>query len=813
LSLSKRSRVSTKPLLSFFIFLLLLPAASVLQAAKSYTAQRTETAPRIDGRLDEAVWKLAPSSGDLTQLQPRNGEKPFQKSDIRILYDQKGIYVGAMLYDTAPDSIDRREGTRDTFGNGDYFGIYLDPYGDHLTAYGFFLSSAGTQVDMRATISGGEDASWDAVWLSEAVISDSGWCAGMSIPWSSLRFPPGNDRVWSMNMFRGITRYNTNNSWEPIPNDVPNWLAYFGELQGLNDLDPPLRLSFLPYISASWDHSVSATSYGYKGGMDMKYGISDNATLDMMLIPDFSQVQSDDKTLNLSPFELYYNERRPFFTEGGDLFGKANIFYSRRIGAQPAGFWSVNDSLTDHERISDNPSSAPIYNATKITGKTKSGLAYGTLYALTGQTEAVLIDTLSGEERRILTQSPAHFNVTVLDRSLGKNSYLSLINTHTRRPGDDFSANVSGMEFRLSDRQERYAFSGTLAGSARMPRGEESEKGFKSSVSLERTGQALRYDIWQWIESDTYNPNDLGYLQASNESGLGLGMHYNIHEARGRMQNLDADAELYILGLYKPFIHTGSALDLELDIGLTNHAFTGGSIESDLSDRMDYHEPRVDGRKFRRKAGGSFDIWYASNDTKKLGFVLVLAWGGRYGDPQGGSFFLFEPRIRLSDSFSLRLTSTYNPEKNVLGFAEIISEPDSILFGRRNRQTVENMLNAEYIFSPRSKISVRARHYRSSAEYTEYGLLHTDGTVGPYSGNRSVENTNYNAFSADINFIWNFSPGSELSVTWKQDLSHSDTDIRSDYFENLRSAFELDQRQNLIVKVLWYIDAGQILRL
>ena len=307
---------------------------------KSVEALYLDKPLTIDAVLDEPVYRQAQPAKDFVQLQPYNGKPSVQPTEAFFFYDQKAVYVGAMLYDSSPDSIFNIFTERDQFGMFDYFGVYLDPYNEGQLAFGFFISPAGVQFDLKATkISDGdnEDEKWNAVWESKTRITDKGWIVEMRIPYSALRFPDKEVHTWGLNMFRNIRRYNSNNSWSLVDRTVSGFIHQEGELTGIKNIKPPVRLSLSPYLAAYMEtrSGESKPDFTYKGGMDLKYGLSESFTLDMMLIPDFGQIQSDDKELNLSPYELYYDEKRQFFTEGTELFQRGDIFYSRRIGGTP----------------------------------------------------------------------------------------------------------------------------------------------------------------------------------------------------------------------------------------------------------------------------------------------------------------------------------------------------------------------------------------------------------------------------------------------------------------------------------------------
>jgi len=320
---------------SFGVVALLSLAVSLMaNEKKSMEAYRLMLPITVDGVLDEPIYQQVPPAKDFVQLQPYNGKPSFQPTETWLFYDQTAIYVGAMLYDSSPDSIFNYLTERDDTGTSDYFGVYIDPYNQGQLAYGFFVTPAGVQIDIKAIKNSdgdNESSDWNAVWDSKTRITDKGWIVEMRIPYSALRFSNKAGDAWGLNFFRNIRRYNSNNSWNFIDRNGSGFIYQEGALTGIKDIKPPVRLSLSPYLSTYFNTGKNDDPFLYKGGLDLKYGLNESFTLDMMLIPDFGQVQSDDRQLNLTPYELYYNEKRQFFTEGMELFNRAWIFYSRRI--------------------------------------------------------------------------------------------------------------------------------------------------------------------------------------------------------------------------------------------------------------------------------------------------------------------------------------------------------------------------------------------------------------------------------------------------------------------------------------------------
>ena len=377
------------------IFFLLIVFVQLNYTAKSINSDKrtleinkvTES-PKIDGILDDDCWANAAVAKDFLQFQPYNGKEPSLPTEVKIIYDDQAIYFGAIMYDNNPDSIIKDLGVRDDFTrmNSDLFTILINTFNDGVNAVEFMVSASGVQSDGKHN-GNHSDSNWDGVWESEVRVTDIGWIVEMKIPYSALRFSKQNDQIWGIQFFRSIRRYREWSSWNFVDVNINGMINQMGELSEINSIEPPLRLSVTPYVSEYLENDADVNKWGNKfnAGMDLKWGISQSFTLDMILIPDFGQVQSDDEVLNLSPYEIRYNEKRPFFTEGTELFNKGNIFYSRRIGGRPK---NINDTYEDgflgsNEININNPIETKLINSTKISGRTEGGLGVGFFNAMT----------------------------------------------------------------------------------------------------------------------------------------------------------------------------------------------------------------------------------------------------------------------------------------------------------------------------------------------------------------------------------------------------------------------------------------------
>jgi len=785
------------------IFLFLLFTYSFAQEKKSVEAMHISKPLVIDGILDEEVYKNAKPAENFIQIQPYNGKPAMQPTEAYFFYDESAIYVGAMLHDK-PDSIFKYMTQRDNTGMSDYFGVYIDPFNQGQIAYGFFLTPAGVQMDLKAIKSDGdnEDTSWNAVWESKTQITEKGWSLEMRIPFSELRFSEKSGSTWGLNMFRNIRRFSSNNSWNFLDRNVAGFIHQEGQLTGIKNVKPPVRLSLSPYLSTYFQpkSANNPASFLYKGGLDLKYGINESFTLDMMLIPDFGQIQSDDKKLNLTPFELYYSEKRQFFNEGTELFQRGNIFYSRRIGSAPR--FSAYNSLKSNEIIDYSPSETQLVNATKVSGRTTDGWGIGVLNAMSLQSNATLRDTISGRTRDVSVQPFTNYNVLVVDKSLKNNSYISLINTNVAMFGNPFHANVTATEFQFRDKSKTYALKGKAGLSVRGD--STSETGFYTSLRFEKNKGKFLWGAAQTIYSDKYNPNDLGYLPYNNQSKTEAWIYYQITEPFWIFREINGDLWANYTRTYKP----NTIFDKETGFDFfsrfkNNYLFMGDAKVT--SDQFDYYEPRVTGRFYKKPHLFQFNVYVQTDNRKPLNFFLHYGHLEQSSIRQYANFGDINTTLRVGQRLEFNYSFSFNNSINENGFVDVNLSNDSIVFAKRNVYSLENIFSTSYILSNKASVTLRARHYWSGAANKKFYLLEQNGSLIDNQSYQQNMDQNYNAFTIDMDFRWNFAPGSELVCAWKSASMANQNRFNDNYIKNLNNTW-LGQTSSLSVKVLYYID-------
>jgi hypothetical protein len=785
---------------------LLLVTSLLAATPKNVNALRINTPITLDGVLDEAAYSQVQPAADFVQYQPLNGRPSFQPTEAWFFYDENAVYVGALLHDSDPDSIFNYLTERDNIGYSDYFGVYFDPYNQGQLAYGFFVTPAGVQIDIKAIKTGdgdNETSSWDAVWESKTKITDKGWVVEMRIPYAALRFSENAASDWGLNMFRNIRRYNSNNSWSNVDRNVSGFIHQQGTLSGIHDIKPPVRLSVSPYLATYLETKNGTSDFMYKGGLDLKYGINESFTLDMMVIPDFGQVQSDDQELNLSPYELYFSEKRQFFTEGTELFDRADIFYSRRIGAAPK--FSASDRLKTGEIVSYNPNETQLINATKVSGRTGSGWGIGVLNALSMQSFATITDTATNTDRQVMIQPLTNYNVAVVDKSLKNNSYISLINTNMSMFGNPFHADVLATDFVLRNKAMNWSLSGKGGFSTR---GDTSmTTGYAGYMALSKDKGELQFGFNQSIIDDRYNPNDMGYQQHNNQVLSEGWIYYQMVEPKGKIREYNVNLWCDYGRMYNPnaFSKIEGGYNFNIRFKSNRYFNLNGGLQGDSHD---YYETRVAGRYYMSPAHFWQNFNYSSDWRKPLNFSFWIGGNKRFETDQYGIGSSIDVDWKIGHQLVLSYSLSADKQINDRGYFEESSGTDDIVFSKRDVYEINNVLNISYVINNKMSLNARARHYWSCSDNKSYWLLMDNGDLASLSG-YTGSSPNYNAFSVDSYFRWVFAPGSEMVLAWKNLAQASQSTVITNYFDNFTESLKYPV-YSLSLKVLYYIDYNAI---
>ncbi len=395
-------------------------------AYRALASRATPGTPKIDGRLDDPEWELAQEFSDFVQRDPDEGDPATERTVFRVLYDDGSIYVGIRAYDREPGKIVGRLTRRDQYSESDWLIVSIDSYNDRRTAFDFRVNPAGVERDVYRFDDTNSDDSWDAVWDVATSVDEEGWVAEFRIPYSQLRFSEAPEQVWGFNITRIIQRKNETVQWKPIPRESSGWVSEYGELGGIEGIHPPRRLEVLPYVSGfgamtepvPGDPFQTGSELMGRVGGDLRYGVTPNMTLDLTVNPDFGEVEADPSVVNLGVFEVFFEERRPFFIEGANIFnfplgpssgGSEKLFHSRRIGRAPRGAADARGGFVDQ------PDKTQILGAAKLSGKSASGWSIGVLDAVTGNARATVIDS-EGFRHRDIVEPATNYAVVRLQR-------------------------------------------------------------------------------------------------------------------------------------------------------------------------------------------------------------------------------------------------------------------------------------------------------------------------------------------------------------------------------------------------------------
>tara|TARA_R100001143_G_C3360727_1_gene135362 strand:- start:6579 stop:9338 length:2760 start_codon:yes stop_codon:yes gene_type:complete len=549
---------------------------------------------QLDGILDEEIWMQAPVATGFTQRVPHDGQPATEKTEARIIYTEDAIYIGARAYDSSSDSVAATLFRRDGTAYSDWFYVTIDSYKDNRTGFSFAVNPKGVRKDILLYDDTNEDIRWDAVWQAATTIDEEGWTVEMRIPLSQLRFSPPEDGTvteWGINFQRRIARNEEISFWAPTPQNESGMVSRFGRLEGIKDLNSPRRLEISPYASTNLTRepgNVSNPFYNQNDwdgmiGADIKYGITSNLTLTATINPDFGQVESDPAVINLSAYETYFQEQRPFFLEGNEIFqfGRTNTFnsignpitfYSRRIGRAPQGNLNSynsyhNESVYDPSSVNDiytnTPDQTTIAAAAKISGKTKSGWSIGLLNAFTTRESSPYQIVNSATSGSFTVEPATNYLVARAKKDInGGNSVFGGFFSATNRNVEgtyfeDFlhsSAYLAGLDFEHNWNNRNWSLSGTFSASqvngsaqviertqkspARYYNRVDSQElsldpdktslsGFATEISVRKGGgEHWRSSLTYSEVSPGYEVNDLGFENRADYRAIAGGLMY-----------------------------------------------------------------------------------------------------------------------------------------------------------------------------------------------------------------------------------------------------------------------------------------------
>ncbi len=520
---------------------------------------------RLDGRFDEPVWTEAQPVDGFTQQSPNDGQPATERTEVRVAYDADALYVAARMFDTEPARIVAELGRRDGGGSDDHFEFLVDSYHDHRTSFFFKVNSLGVKSDaVYSDDGGGMDSSWDPVWEVATRRDSLGWTAEFRIPFSQIRYANAPTQVWGMDFNRFIWRKAETDIWSYRSQTDDGFSSFFGHAIGLAGLPQPRRLEILPYATGSEERLSTGTAGNPfndgsrevgRFGLDAKYGLTSNLTLNATVNPDFGQVEADPAEVNLTAYETYFEERRPFFVEGANIFsgGNQQYFYSRRIGRPPQGYAAAPEG-----GFVDQPTATTILGAGKLTGRTAGGWSLGLLEAATAREYATVADSL-GQRTREVVEPFTNYAVLRARRDLrGGNTTFGLIGTAVNRRIDDASleflrssAYAGGVDFTHRFSRNRFRLRGSFGWSyiggdtAAIRRAQTSSAryyqrpdadhlaldptrtsltGWTGQLAFARTQGDWTYSLASSATSPGFEINDLGYQTRADRMAASAGL-------------------------------------------------------------------------------------------------------------------------------------------------------------------------------------------------------------------------------------------------------------------------------------------------
>lgn len=821
---------------------------------KSYTTDRIQSEIQIDGKMDDEAWSQVEWGGDFVGHRPDFNVEPFQQTQFKILYDAKFLYVGIRAFDTEPEKIVKRMSRRDGF-DGDFVEINIDSYGDKRTAFSFSASVSGVKGDEYVSNNGDNwDSTWDPIWYLRTSIDDQGWIAEFKIPLSQLRFANKENHTWGIQFTRRIFRTEERSTWQPVDPNAPGWVHLFGELNGLKGIKPQKQLEIQPYVLASYEkypkeeeNPFRDTGEEMKGniGLDAKIGLTSDITLDLTVNPDFGQVDADPSAVNLSAFQLFFQERRPFFLEGSSLLtfgtsgGPNNLFYSRRIGGRPVG------RLPDDVSYADFPRQTQILGAAKLTGKNAKGFSWGLLESFTNKEIIDVVDT-DGVRRREQVEPYTNYLVgrvqqdfdggktvvgamiTNMNRIDNEGYNLQLAHNNAQSAGVDVNHNFRDRKYGV---EARFAMSRVEGSQEALYRTQTSSVRFfqrpnnsyqeVDSTRTQLVGSAAsisfgkRSGNWRWTAGSNYRSpglalNDMGFLRVTDNINNWLWSSYRVNKVtnlfRSQRYNMYIEQNMDF-----GRVTTGKGMNMNMNWEFNNYwgfgqgMWVGGKRVSNADLRG--------GPSITYPGNVNYWYWIGSNSRKKVrvSFNNWFNWGRN--DSRKSSGISLDVNIRPLDAMQISFSPSINWNRDDLQYisqAEFSGE-DRYVLGRVEQKTYSMSMRMNYNITPNLTLEFWGQPFIASGQYSQFKRVHEpnaenynqrfklfenneivfneeDDRYEIYESNSTSEdygfgNPDFNIVQFRSNFVmrWEYIPGSTLFLAWANSGSYFDNSRQNDF--------------------------------
>jgi len=735
---------------------------------KVYNVNKLEDdSPVIDGHVQDNAWQSVSWQDHFKQRKPYEGRSPSEETVFKILYDDDFLYVAIRAYDSHPDSIVRRLSRRDQ-QDGDNVAIHIDSYHDKRTAFVFGVSAAGVKRDLVISSDGSSsDDNWDPIWYVKTHIDSLGWIAEMKIPFTQLRFSRKGVQEWGFQIERNIYRHDEEVHWQLIPKDAGGWVSQFGTLKGLDEIEPQKEKSITPYTVVSLEKfkkendnpfRADGRSTTINAGLNGKFGVTNNLTLDMAINPDFGQVEADPSQVNLTAYETYFEEKRPFFIEGSNImdfslmqmgdFMNDNLFYSRRIGRSPR-HWPD----TDDGEYTDRPDNTTILGAAKLTGKTRNGWSVGILESMTQQEKAEISDGSNTRYETVEPLSNYFLGRAEKDFNDGNSSFGGIITATNRRIEDEHleflndQAYTGGLNFQHQWKDKTYFFG--FRGVFSHVRGEKDaminmqessaryyQRPDASHVSLDSTRNSLsghggsillgkmgngnlKYAMFLNWKSPGLELNDIGYQQDADQlSQLGW-VQYRFLEPFAIFRDLSIN-----LNQWQTWDYGGTNMvrggNINMHMTFKNYWDFGGGVNSNLS-RLSKTDLRG-GPYFRVPASLNY-WWYAGTDHRK---DLYMRFGNSLNrnkhDHARSNRFWANIRYRPASNIDITLGPSVTVSQNRLQYITTgtFQQEDRYLMGSIDRTTASMSLRLNFSLTPDLSLQYWGQPFIASGDYSQF---------------------------------------------------------------------------------------------
>lgn len=748
------------------ICLLILPEYLSGQERTYTTTKIVGEAPVIDGIVAENVWEQVEWTGEFIQREPYEGKPPSQETKFKILYDNNNLYVAIRAYDSEPDKIERRLTRRDNWA-GDWIGFGIDSYNDDLTAFVFCVTAAGVKADVIITNDTDHDDTWNPVWYTKVSIDDEGWVAEMKIPFNQLRFSNEEKQTWGLEVVRSLFRKEEESLWQPVPVEAAGWVSRWGSLEGIENINPKKEIEIIPYGMVKFETYekeennpfATGSDFGYNAGVDGKVAISNDLTLNFTVNPDFGQVEADPSEVNLSAFETFFEEKRPFFVEGSNIynypltagdgpFSRDNLFYSRRIGIQPHYYPDLEDN-----EYGNAPEFTTILGAVKLSGKTKNGLSIGILESLTKE-ENITIEK-NGERRYEVIEPMTNFFNTRIQKDFdGGNTQIGGMVTATNRFINDStvdylpnSAYTSGLDFsKFWDDKSYYvsakASMSVVSGSREaITEIQESPQHYfqrpdakhlkvdTTLTSISGSGGTIEggkiggghwsFGGWSTWRSPGLELNDMGYMRISDFINQVAWVGYRIWEPFSIFRSINFNAAGWT-GWDFSGLHLYGGANINAHTQFKNYWSFGTGVNRETFD-INRHELR--GGPSLRAPGAWHSFFSISTDErKKLEFELSMSGGWGDNGYYKSRDISFEIEYRPFDFLELSVEPSYSQSDNYMIYVETIEHPNSntYLVSSIDQEFVSMDFRIDIGITPDMSIQFWGQPFLFSGNYSEF---------------------------------------------------------------------------------------------